>query len=81
MHVKEITVERLLNTGNYENERVAVTIALDKSESPAQAVARGRRFVNSQLGLDDDKPDTKAIKDAKNVLRRAGKLPVEESEF
>ena len=49
MKVTEVTFERLKSLPNYENERVAVTIELEKGDDPAEAVKAGQDFVHNQL--------------------------------
>lgn len=55
--VRAVRYGRLLNLGNYENERVEVEILPDEGQSPAEALEEARAWVNAQLGLDVSEAD------------------------
>lgn len=45
-----VKYERLVNTGNYENQRYGVEVAVN-DESPSRALHRARAFVDRQILL------------------------------
>ena len=52
----KITYERLVNLGNYNNERVALEDDVQPDETPEQAYARVRRLVYQMLNKPDPNP-------------------------
>jgi len=51
MKVTKITVERVVNLGDFENERLAVTVVVEEGDSPAAVVMNARKFINDQQKL------------------------------
>lgn len=51
MDVKEITVGRKFNMGNYETESIAVTINLDKNDKATEILAKARQFIEENKPL------------------------------
>lgn len=49
MHVTSVTYSKLINTGNYEHEELAIEVAIDLDEDPHAAVKRAKAFVESEL--------------------------------
>lgn len=42
----EIYYERTINTGQYENEKIGITLAVEEGTKAAEALAEARKFVN-----------------------------------
>ena len=53
MEIREITYKRTINLGNYENESFEMLGVLKSNENPATAASALRRFVHTQLGLEE----------------------------
>lgn len=51
MQIITIHYERLVNLGNYENEKFAVDVAVGEGDDPAQVAAEAKRFVERCLGI------------------------------
>ena len=51
MKVIEVSVERLKNMGNYENEKVGMKVEVRDDENPQAAVAWAKTLVNEALGI------------------------------
>lgn len=49
MRVTEITYGRLVNRGNFSNERLEVTVEVAEGEDPRAAVTRAKAFIERQL--------------------------------
>ena len=50
--ITEIKVERVFNLGNYESQRVSVTVAVDYADTtPDQAYAEAQAFIHSHNEL------------------------------
>jgi hypothetical protein len=45
MQVKEIAITRIFNTGNYENVRYEVRVALDNIEDPATSIRNAEKLI------------------------------------
>lgn len=45
MHISEVRYEKVQNLGNYESQRIGVTIVLNENESAESAIERARAFV------------------------------------
>lgn len=56
MHISEIRYEKVQNLGNYESQRIGVTIVLDADESPDSAIERARAFVRRVMQEPDPPP-------------------------
>jgi hypothetical protein len=65
MRVVTISLERLKNLGNYENEKVGMTIDLAEGDDPQKAIDWARKQVEQSLDLDTDSltEDTLAVHD------------------
>lgn len=50
----KVSYARLVNLGNYENERIELTDDVHPDETPDQAYARVRAWVFEQIKLSDD---------------------------
>ena len=62
-----VSYERLINLGNYNNERIALEDDVQPDETPEQAYQRLRTLVHTMAGV----PDPKAPKPAPSgVLKR-----------
>lgn len=48
MKVNTVTYARLVNTGNYEHERIELSIDLEEGETPSEAVNRARAFIDAK---------------------------------
>lgn len=56
MNIKTITYQRVKNLGNYESERMEMTIELDDGDSVEIAIARIKSKVEEALGIEDNQP-------------------------
>ena len=45
MQVKEVAVCRIFNTGNYENTRIEVRLALDPSDEANKSILTGEKII------------------------------------
>jgi hypothetical protein len=52
--IVSVTYTRLKNTGNFENERIGVTVEVEPGETPLDTLKRAKRFVNEQLDIEED---------------------------
>lgn len=43
----EVYYERTINLGQYENERIGITLAVEDGEKAADVLAKARQFVNT----------------------------------
>ncbi|NJK80408.1 MAG: hypothetical protein HC914_11060 [Chloroflexaceae bacterium] len=50
--IESVSYEALFNLGNYENERIGITLALEPGETPA-AWARARQLVEEQHAIQE----------------------------
>lgn len=48
MRPTKVTMLRTINTGNYENVRLAVEVEIDPGESATEAMAAARRFLDRE---------------------------------
>jgi len=51
LRITQLTVERVVNLGNYENTRLAATATVAAGDDPATVADALRAFVAAQLGL------------------------------
>jgi len=51
LRITQVTIERVVNLGNYENTRFAATAPVDAGDDPAAVADALRAFVETQLGL------------------------------
>lgn len=65
MQVTQIEYRALVNTGNYEHKSLSVQVTLEAGESPHEAVARARAFVEAEL---KPKPTESQWDSAKSIL-------------
>lgn len=49
--IVEATVERLVNKGNYENEKLSIKVKIREGEDPKRVVFAARKWVFENLGL------------------------------
>ena len=49
MKVVSVEYKKLVNLGNFEHQSVAVSVVLDDGETPHDAVARAKKFVEAEL--------------------------------
>jgi hypothetical protein len=49
MKVTSVEYKKLVNSGNYEHQSLSVTVALEDGETPHEAVARAKKFVEAEL--------------------------------
>ena len=56
MNIKTITYQRVKNLGNYESERMEMTIELDDGDSVEIAIALLKSKVEQALGIEDNQP-------------------------
>lgn len=67
MKMSEVTFERTKNLGNFETERVGVTVKVE-NDDPKDCLREARRFVNKQLGFG---PTDDEIEKARQILEEA----------
>lgn len=83
MHISEVRYEKVQNLGNYESQRIGVTIVLTEDESPESAIERARAFVRRVISEPDPPPaprpngrpttsDAKAVQAAWAARQQAG---------
>lgn len=66
MQVTIVRFEKLINLGNYENQKLGVEVQLDEGEAPSEAVKRAKAFVEAHLA---PKVDTNYdIEQAKRIV-------------
>lgn len=68
MRTCEVRFERVKNLGNYESERVGVSVEVDDGDDPVECLHNARRFVNRQLGLG---PTDDQVAEARRILEEA----------
>lgn len=51
LNVTEITYSRLRNLGNYENEKLDITVHVNENESPENIVKKLRELVKQYLNI------------------------------
>lgn len=68
MYVESIKYEKLVNTGDYEHEKVGVTVALEEGESVYDALKRARAFVESAL---KPRPDQRELRLARQKVENS----------
>ena len=56
MEVKTITYQRVKNLGNYESERLELTVELDENDKPEIAIAILRNKVLDALDIQENEP-------------------------
>lgn len=66
MRVTEVTYERLVNLGNYENERAQATVLLEEGDRVADGFTRARAEVLDALGLEE-------VSERKTVKKKTGR--------
>lgn len=49
MKAKKVVYERLVNRGNYENERFCVEVEVDEGDKVSEAFNLGKKSVNLQI--------------------------------
>lgn len=81
MRVKELSYGRVSNLGNYETERLECTVELEEGDSPKEALNRARKFVHTNLDIEEERPDAEEVREAKKVLRVAGVLDNPNADF
>ena len=47
--ITEVVYQRTVNLGNYESEKLMVTIPVDKADDPKEVADEAKRFVLRQL--------------------------------
>lgn len=62
MRVERVTYERLVNLGNYENERAQATVILNEGESVSDAFIMAKGEVMESLDLE--------VKIEKSIVKR-----------
>ena len=67
MQITSVHYQKLVNTGNYENERVGAWSNVAEGQDPAEVLAELKLWVNQQLGEDQE---SREIKSAIEALRR-----------
>ncbi len=65
MKITEVRYERIKNTGNYENEKLSVVVAINENDDPNEAVRRARKFVERHLFG----PEPDALEQAKSIIK------------
>lgn len=53
INVKEITYSRLHNLGNYENEKLDITVYVNENESPENIIKKLRCLVKQYLNIEE----------------------------
>lgn len=53
---KTITYQRVKNLGNYESERLELSVELDENDDEAVAIASIKSKVEQALGIESDQP-------------------------
>lgn len=56
MKFKTITYQRVKNLGNYESERLELSVELDENDDEAVAIASIKSKVEQALGIESDQP-------------------------
>ena len=56
MKYKTITYQRVKNLGNYESERLELSVELDENDDEAVAIASIKSKVEQALGIESDQP-------------------------
>lgn len=56
MKYKTITYQRVKNLGNYESERLELSVELDENDDVESAIARIKSKVEEALGIEDNQP-------------------------
>ncbi|MBW4535507.1 MAG: hypothetical protein KME09_16345 [Pleurocapsa minor HA4230-MV1] len=56
MKFKTITYQRVKNLGNYESERLELSVELDENDDEAVAIASLKSKVEQALGIESDQP-------------------------
>lgn len=56
MKFKTIVYQRSKNLGNYESERIELTVELDENEDVDEAIALLKSKVEQGLGIEDNQP-------------------------
>lgn len=56
MKFKTITYQRVKNLGNYESERLELSVELDEDDDEAVAIARIKSKAEQALGIEDNQP-------------------------
>ena len=54
MKARKVKYERLVNTGNYSNEKYGIEVILEKGEKVEEAIKKAKRLVNRQLSVPSD---------------------------
>lgn len=75
MYVESIKYEKLVNTGNYEHEKIGVSVALEEGESVYDALKRARAFVQAALR---PRPGERMIEAAQHKIDHADDYPPRE---
>jgi hypothetical protein len=56
MKFKTITYQRVKNLGNYESERIELSVELDEEDFVDDAIALLKAKVEQALGIEDNQP-------------------------
>lgn len=56
MKFKTITYQRVKNLGNYESERLELSLELDEDDDVESAIARIKSKVEQALSIEDNQP-------------------------
>ena len=54
MRIQTVSYRRLRNLGNFENDAVEATAAVERGETPEQALAKLADWVHERLGMSPD---------------------------
>lgn len=60
MQITSVHYQKLVNTGNYENERVGAWSNVAEGQDPAEVLAELKLWVNQQLGEDQESREVKS---------------------
>lgn len=72
MRVESVRYERLVNLGNYENQRVGVTVILEPEDTPSEALRRAKAFVEKSL---EPEPSEYEIQKARRIIENPDDYP------
>ena len=68
LKINTITYQRVKNLGNYETERLEVSISIDENEDPDFALKKLKFWVDKKLSL-IEKPSKDEVNDAKHLIQ------------
>jgi len=75
MQLVTIHYERLVNLGNYENEKYAVDVAVGEGDNPAEVAKFAKHFVEQCLGLLPVQPPAPTAEDNDPTGERIELMP------